>query len=431
MQPAYAFERDELVIGRDRSCAIALDDHATSRQHARVVNRDGTWTIVDLGSRNGTFVDGQRARETPLESLAEVRIGDSLFKFVDRDAEQYGRFRLDGAVDGALPAAVPSLAGGYSIRRFDAELERVAPTQLSCVILGETGTGKEVFARELHRLSGRPGSFSAIHCAAIPQALFESELFGHRRGAFSGALRDKAGLVQQAHRGTLFLDEIGDMPLDAQVKLLRVLQTHEVVPVGGTQPEHVDLRVVCATHRDLYRLVQEGKFRADLFARVNEYVMVLPPLRERKEDVYLLTQAFLARQTRRLEPSFDFMVALLKYDWPLNVRELEGAVRRAAALAQGGVLEPQHLPQAVLEEWTLDPSAEGALRAATGPGRARPEEPADGFLRGPPTEEKMRELLARHGGNVAAVGRELGKGRMQVHRWVRRYGLVLDDFRSR
>ncbi len=449
LPPALPFDRPEITLGRDESCTLALADVAVSRRHVRIVAQGGGWRLFDLESRNGTFVDGERVHEADLEPLHEVRVGDALFKFVDTNAEEFARYRIDGAIDGAMPPSSSPLLGGFTIRRSESELVRIAPTELSCVVLGETGTGKEVFAREVHRLSGRPGAFQAIHCGAIPKELLESELFGYKRGAFSGAHRDKPGLIQQAHQGTLFLDEIGDMPLEAQVKLLRVLQSHELVPLGATTPEPVDLRVVCATHRDLYRYVRDGKFRGDLFARVNEYVAVLPPLRDRKEDIFGLTTAFLARYgTRRLEPSLGFMMALLQYDWPFNVRELESAIKRAAALAEGVVLDARHLPPPVLEAaggvraTSIEPSA---LRSPSVPAPdelsapARPHPPADrdgqaepeGFLRGTPTEAKMRELLARFGGNVAAVARELGKGRMQIHRWMRRYGLTAEEYRPR
>jgi DNA-binding NtrC family response regulator len=446
MPAAYVFDREALVVGRGSTCEIVLDDHAVSRQHARITHRDGAFHLEDLGSRNGVLVDGVRTTEAWLEPLQEVRIGDAIFKFVETEAEQHLPFRLDGAgASVAGSGAASALVGGLAIRRLERELTRIAPTDLSCVILGETGTGKEVLARELHRLSGRTGAFQAINCGAIPQNLVESELFGYRRGAFSGAQRDKPGLVQLADRGTLFLDEIGDMPLDTQVKLLRVLQAREVLPVGATHPVAVDLRVVCATHRDLYGFVREGKFRGDLFARLNEHTARLPPLRDHKESIYALVQAFLARHaSRRLEPSFAFMVALLQYDWPFNVRELESAIRRAAALAEGGVLEPRHLPPAVVEASPgAEASAPGSRRPSTVPEKhvastarsgvamrdAEPSNEPQGFLRGAPTEPMLRKLLEAHEGNVAGVGRELGKGRMQVHRWLRRYGISLDDYR--
>jgi transcriptional regulator with GAF, ATPase, and Fis domain len=438
LAPAYPFVAGEIVVGRDPTCAVVLDDHAVSRQHARIVNERGVFRVVDLDSRNGTFVDGERVQAATLEPLHELRVGDALFKFVSHEAEQYVPYRIDGAVDGVMPPPHPARGaiGGFVFSRARAELARVAITDLSCILLGESGTGKEVLAREVHRLSGRRGAFVPIHCAAIPQNLFESELFGFRRGAFSGADRDKPGLVHQAHEGTLFLDEIGDMPIDVQVKLLRVLQFHEVLPLGATRSEHVDLRVVCATHRELYRMVQAGSFRGDLFARISEHITVIPPLRERKEDVFALTQAFIGLSGRRVEPSFGFMMALLGYDWPFNVREIQSAIKRAVALAEGGILEPRHLPPTVLEG-----SSEHA-RGSAGVGRpdlrlraSDPRPPArssgEGFSRGVPTEATMRELLARHAGNVAAVGRELGKGRMQVHRWVKRYGLSLEDYRGR
>jgi DNA-binding NtrC family response regulator len=465
---AVPFDRAEVTLGRDASCTVVVDDVAVSRRHARIESFGPRWRLVDLDSRNGTFVDGVRVSQLELEHLHEVRIGDALFKFVETDALEYGQHRLDGArADGrnaapgseplgslspspAMGTSTPSseLLGGYAMRRLVSEIARIAPTELSCVVLGETGTGKEVVAREIHRLSGRQGAFQAIHCAAIPKELLESELFGHKRGAFSGAHRDKVGLIAQAHKGTLFLDEIGDMPLDAQVKLLRVLQSHEVLPVGATLGEPVDLRVVCATHRDLYRYVQEGKFRGDLFARINEYVTILPPLRERKEDIFLLATTFAARAggaTRRFEPSFGFLMALLQYDWPFNVRELQGVMKRACALADDAVLEVKHLPPALtlaspdapahslepspIRAPSVSPPKDLSLTAKTPSSRADLSD--DGFERGPPTEGKLRELLTRCGGNVAAVARELGKGRMQVHRWMRRYGLAADDYRPR
>ncbi len=281
--PAYPFLQPTVVIGREPPADVCVPEQAVSRQHARIAFDGTRWILSDLGSRNGTIVDGSYiSGDVELEHLHEIRVGDALFKFVADQADRHATYHIDGRVFAERRAKqITSLVGGWQMDLIAADLERIAPTQLSCVVMGETGTGKEVAARELHKVSGRRGSLQAINCAAIPANLLESELFGYRRGAFSGADRDKPGLIKLADGGTLFLDEIGDMPLEAQAKLLRVLQSREVFPLGGTAPERVDVRVVCATHRDLHQYVKEGKFRGDLFARVSEHVVKLPPLRER------------------------------------------------------------------------------------------------------------------------------------------------------
>ncbi len=459
LSPAYVFVSPELTIGRDASNLICVPEQAVSRQHARIYSRvDPTtgresWILQDLGSRNGTMVDGAYVNaDVELEPNHEIRVGDAIFKFVESGVEKCVAYRIDGRVAGDRKAKLfTDLVGGAQIDHIAADIERIAPKELSAVILGETGTGKEVIARGIHRLSGRKGSLQAINCAAIPHNLLESELFGYRRGAFSGADRDKPGLIKLADQGTLFLDEIGDMPLDAQAKLLRVLQSREVFPLGATTPERVDIRVVCATHRDLYQYVKEGKFRGDLLARLNEHVVRLPPLRERKEDILLLARSFGARYGRpNLTFTFSFIVALLHYDWPFNVRELESCIKRGVALTDGNQLDTVHLPDAISEHMkgygerprvslqsNLPPSP--ASPSADEHGGGEPAGMRSSFLpssvpqaqsrRGAPTEEELRALLQRHRGNIAAVGRELGKERMQVHRWLKRYNIDLSEYR--
>ncbi len=410
------------VVGREAPADFVVPVNAVSRVHAELVVERGGVTVRDLNSTNGTLVDGRLVKEARLETGQEVRFGDAIFKFVEAGVEQYGNYRIDGSLTAGgtrLSPVLPSLVGGYQIDRLAAEVLRVAKSELSVMLLGESGTGKEVVARQLHDHSGRNGPFQAINCAAIPANLLESELFGYKKGAFSGADRDKPGLIRTAHRGTLLLDEIGDMPLTAQAKLLRVLQSKEVFPVGATQAESVDVRVLCATHRDLRRMQVENHFRPDLFARLNEYQLHLPPLRDRKEDVYLLFKSFLARHGHvSLTPSFRFMTALLHYDWPYNVRELEACAKRCLALARGPVLDVEHLPEPVIEDmadygtpvWSATQDGDGDRSA--------------------PSESQLRALLQQHGGNVAAVGRDLGKARMQVHRWLKRYDISLDDYRE-
>lgn len=429
---AFPLTRTRVVLGRDGD--VALPVAAVSRRHAELELGPRGWLIRDLGSRNGTFVDCQRIHEAPLEPGAELRIGDAFFKLVDGDALAYSNYRLDGVTAKPRRCPVPSaLLGGYQMDRIAAELARVAPSDLSVLVRGETGAGKEVVAAELHRLGGRRGRYVAINCAAVPPHLLESELFGHKRGAFSGADRDKPGLVQAADDGTLLLDEIGDMPLEAQAKLLRMLQTKEVLPLGATVPTAVNVRVVCATHRDLLALQRDGRFRPDLYARLAQHEVTVPPLRERKEDILQLVLAFLQRLGRsELRLDGPFMMALVHHDWPYNVRELESCIQRSVVLATTPVLGAAQLPEQIRDAMiefgrarspSVPPPAFGTTSA--GPPTARAPEPFDRC----PSEPELRAMLAAHGGNVAAVGRDLGKARMQIHRWMRRYGITVDDYR--
>lgn len=414
---AFPLNKRTCTIGREASADFALPVTAVSRRHAEIVPHKGGYLVRDLGSTNGTLVDGKRIEEAVLEANAELRLGDAIFKMVERGGAEYALYGLDGRMlDGAERATrhETRLVGGFQMDQVAAALELIASTELSVLILGESGTGKEVAARELHDKSGRRGQFSAVNCAALPDNLIESELFGYKKGAFSGADRDKTGLIQSAHGGTLLLDEIGDMPLAAQAKLLRVLQSKEVLPVGATRPEPVDVRVVAATHRDLGRLQQEGRFRRDLFARLNEFPVELPPLRDRKEDILQLCRFFLAKHGRPdLGLSFPFVAGLLHHDWPYNVRELESSMKRAAALADSPLLQEEHLPDSV-KEAILDYAAPQAAVFS---------------VQEAPSAEELRALLAEEQGNVAAVGRRLGKARMQIHRWMKRGGIDIEDFR--
>jgi sigma-54 dependent transcriptional regulator, acetoin dehydrogenase operon transcriptional activator AcoR len=413
---AVAIPDGGLVVGRAPGPGgLRVAHGAVSQLHARILRKEGGWALKDLGSRNGTLVNGRLQKEAALEPLDLLRFGDATFKFVLGDVAEYARYRIDG--EG--PARDPDVVGGFQVRRALAEIAHIATTPLSVLVRGETGTGKELFARAVHRLSGRRGPLVALNCAAIPANLVESELFGWKRGAFTGAERDKAGLVRAADKGTLFLDEIGDMPLEAQTKLLRVTETREVLPVGATSGEGVDVRFVCATHHDLESLVDAGRFRGDLLARLHGAVIRLPPLRERKEDVFALVTSFLARAgagEAKLRPSF--MAGLLQWDWPYNVRELEAAVRRAVAVARGAELTVDHLPDAVREAMR-DYGTVGSLPSAAAGARAAA-----------PAPDELRALLARHDGNVAAVARELGRDRAQIHRWMRYAGIDPATYRG-
>jgi transcriptional regulator with PAS, ATPase and Fis domain len=235
-------------------------------------------------------------------------------------------------------------------------LARVAPTESNVLLQGESGTGKELAARAIHRNSPRSSNpFVAINCAAIPEGLLESELFGHERGAFTGAVAQKKGRLEVANGGVVFLDEIGELAPALQVKLLRVLQEREFERVGGTRPISVDIRLVAATNRDLGEAVKAGAFRKDLFYRLNVLSLVMPALRERREDTAMLADYFVAKYTKRFNMktksiSPEAMAWLVNYDWPGNVRELENAVERALVLSVSNVIQPDDLPESILEK---------------------------------------------------------------------------------
>ena len=465
LEPAYPLTKQEVTIGRESPADILVPQPAVSRSHARLSHDGQRWTIRDLGARNGTLVNGVFVEFCSLRHNDDIRVGDAFFKFVESAAEGYLHYRIDGAVINAY--ATPSgIVGGYQLANIANSLERISKSPISVIVLGESGTGKEVFARQVHEWSGRPGSFCALNCAAIPHNLLESELFGYRRGAFSGAERDHVGHVRAADQGTLFLDEVGDMPLEAQAKLLRVLQTKEVLPLGATAPEMVDVRIVCATHQDLGTMQTEGKFRGDLYARLNEYSVTLPPLRRRKEDIYALCLEFLRLHKRPdLELTVPYMTGILHYDFPYNIRELEALIKRGIALADGGQLGAAHLSAEIHEKMrdygrrqadsspipaaSMSPAIlqrppspswqPPAPQSGPSPSEHPPEtsaQPLTGAAAIPqpivayvPTSEELRRVLQATGGNVAAVGRHYGKERMQVHRWMKKYNINPDDYR--
>lgn len=424
---------DEVVIGRasaprharqsdgTRRLVLEFPDETMSSKHARLVQAFGRWMIEDCGSRNGTFVDGRRIERAPLRDGARIEVGQTLMLY--RDAvptatEDPSDHLMRGRPPPAgLETLLPPLG-----REF-AKLARIAASEVPVLLQGETGVGKEVLARAVHRLSGRSGQFVAVNCGALPPGLIESELFGHRKGAFTGATEDRLGLVRAADGGTLFLDEVGDLAFPSQAALLRVLQEREVRSVGATRSVPVDLRIVAATHKDLPQQVELGSFRADLYGRLMGFTLRLPALRERREDLGIIVGRLLDRiapGAPHLSFGIEAARAFFAYDWPLNVREVEQALMAASVLAEGGSIELEHLPPALRASSGQVP-AEPPSASARVPERSR----EDDALR-----ERLIASLEQHGGNISAVAREFGKARVQIQRWVKRLDIDVERFRS-
>lgn len=306
-----------------------------------------------------------------------------------------------------------------SMKRAFHVIERAASRDVTVLIRGETGTGKELAARAVHELSPRrAGPFAAINCAALPASLLESQLFGHVKGSFTGAVRDHPGFFRSAHEGTVFLDEVAEMPLDLQAKLLRVLETRTVIPVGGREPLPVDVRIVSATHQSLRRAVEEGRFRSDLMYRLRVIPIFLPPLRSRLEDVSLIAQKLIEdlnhqgeRQISRLSPGA--LSVLERYQWPGNVRELRNALEYAFVIGEGPVLQPGDLPVEILEPGAPLEAAD-AIRANAPP----PPDAGD-----PPEVARIRLALERAGGHRERAAQILGISRVTLWRRMRDLGI--------
>ena len=405
------------VLGREETCAVCLPGNDVSRRHASLQRSEetGEFTIVDLDSRNGTRVNGQPVRVKTLALGDVLRLGGWV-AVVSAESEPFAEI-------------APGLFGGGVLRRSVSPLEKAAPSDLPIVLEGETGTGKEVVARAIHVMSGRPGPFVAVNCAALPEGLAEAELFGYRRGAFTGAERPNTGFFRAADTGTLLLDEIQDLPLAVQAKLLRVLEQREVQPLGESQPVPIDVRVIVAGQEALLDAVRARRFRADLLARLDGLSVRLPPLRARREDVPALFSRLWSALGDGSEPKleFDFVERLAVHDWPLNVRELVLLVRRLRVFCdKEPSLRARHLPARIGEPVEPEKS-ERATRAESRPQHEKPKEPASS------ERVELSELIAAlraSQGNVAKASALLGITRQRAYRLIEGHAVDLDDLRK-
>jgi DNA-binding NtrC family response regulator len=361
-----------LSVGGASDNAIVLSDRAVSQYHCRIEPSSRGVSLRDLDSTNGTWVDGLRIGQQELRPGAVIRVGRTELRVACRGS---GRERSSEPV-----------VESTSMLSVMAEVDRFAGLSWPVLIRGETGVGKEHVARALHERGGRQkGPFVPLNGGGLPRELIETELFGHERGAFTGAVQAHRGAFEQAHGGTLFLDEVAELPQDLQTRLLRVLETWQVRRVGSEAARRIDVRLVCATHRDLLAMVHEGRFRADLYYRIHRLVIEVPPLRVRPDDVAPLAHHFLHLMQpevgeRRLEA--QALERLCRYPWPGNVRELRNVLELAAVDCDGALIGL--------------PALDRALRRTSEPSIMRP------------TADSLREALEQYGGNMSAAARALG-----------------------
>jgi Sigma-54 interaction domain/FHA domain/Bacterial regulatory protein, Fis family len=392
---------EERIIGRDAGCALPLAGADTSRRHARLYREGPAFFLADLGSHNGTFVNGRRIDSVRLAVGDIVRFGGFVALITD--------------CPGVPTEIAPGLLAGPLLERELGPVRRAATSDLPVILEGETGTGKEVVARAIHGWSGRAGPFVAVNCAALPEALAEGELFGYRRGAFTGAERPSPGFFRSAHGGTLLLDEASDLPLGIQAKLLRVLEQREVQPLGEAEPVAVDTRIIIASQEPLTNAVKKRRFRQDLLARLEGITVHLPPLRKRRGDVPALFSRIFSEPDTGRGPAFeaDFVEHLCLYDWPFNVREVVLLARRLRVISDDNAsLRARDLPARMTESSQLgDPAHERSE-----------SEPAD--------LPALVVALRAAQGNVAQAAAVLGISRQRAYRLMQGQSVNLDALRA-
>jgi transcriptional regulator with PAS, ATPase and Fis domain len=406
------------LIGTHQNTELRLTDKGVSRYHLELQLRSDGLKVTDLDSTNGTFQGTTRIGSVVLSGAARLKLGSTTeIEISPADVP----VTVEGYPEDHLGQAI---GGSRAMKELFGLLDRVANTEATVLLEGETGTGKELLAEAIHQRSQRRGGpFVVVDCGALPRDLIGSELFGHVRGAFTGALNSKRGLIEEADGGTLFLDEVGELPLDLQPQLLRALEKREVRPIGEVRARKVNIRVIAATNRNLAEQVRQGAFREDLYFRLAVVRAQVPPLRKRKEDIPLLVRTFLRDLKREdFELSPDILAQLMAHDWPGNVRELRNVMERGLSL-EGGEL-PIEVAGGVGEA-TGDAAAHmrGGMSADV---LQKPFKEAKGLLVESFEREYLTHLLARHNGNISRAALEAGIDRNYIHRLVKKYNIPVD-----
>src|SRR5262245_23368974 len=399
----------ELAIGTAAANAMILSDTAVSRHHIAITPTPRGHLVRDLGSTNGTAINGVAIERAFLAPGAVVAIGQSRLRFDAIGGEERAALSSDARWGRALGAS-------EAMRRIFAVLPRLADSDATILLEGETGTGKGLLAEAIHEASPRAsGPLIVLDCGSIPPTLIESELFGHERGAFTGAAALRIGGFEAARGGTVFLDEVGELPLDMQPKLLRALEDRVVKRLGGNEPVRLDIRIIAATNRDLRSEINQGRFRSDLYYRLNTFRLRIPPLRERRDDIPLLVAHFYRQLSPTGEsPPADLIADLARHDWPGNVRELRAAVERAVLLGDPEVWR-------ALSDDAPDLAEDERFVEGTS-FRAAKERAVAAWER-----EYVRSLIAHHDGNLSRAARAVRMDRNHLRELLRRHKITADD----
>lgn len=420
-QPDFLIDSDTVTVGAARECDLVIEDPGVSRTHFQILRRPEGWLLRDLKSTNGTMVERARVVEAWLFTGMTITVGRTSIEFLAVSD-------MVPVVASARESFGDAVGCSQAMREIFSLLEKVSQTDATVLIEGETGSGKEVIARGIHDCSRRcQGPFVVFDCGATPRDLVESILFGHERGAFTGAVTTREGLFEQADGGTLFLDELGELPPEVQPKLLRILETREVRRVGGSKARKVSVRLVAATNCRLEKEVSAGRFRADLFFRLAVIRVMLPALKDRIQDIPLLVSAFISRRTavQGSCPSVSerAISILLQWNWPGNVRELFNALERAASLCPGNEIDVADLPPYILDavlpgRGAQDDGATAPLDRVVKPYATAREECLNRFER-----EYLANLMEKCGDNLTAAARCAGMDRKYLRTLLKKHGM--------
>ncbi|PIR21003.1 MAG: Fis family transcriptional regulator [Deltaproteobacteria bacterium CG11_big_fil_rev_8_21_14_0_20_47_16] len=421
----FRLEKPQIKIGKKEGNDLLLSDKTVSRNHIEIEYTSDSFLLRDLGSTNGTYLNGTRVKEAYLAPGDVIKLGNTSIEFQAFSET----VKIEPSENESFGSMV---AKSRKMRQIFGILEKIAPTFATVVIEGETGTGKDLVAQAIHHFSTRKNRpFIVFDCSAVASNLIESELFGHEKGAFTGAIKSRKGAFEEAAGGTIFLDEIGELPLDLQPKLLRALEQREIRRVGSNIATDIDVRVLCATNRDLKKEVAEGRFREDLYYRLSVVKINIPPLRDRPEDIPMIIEKILkdAKFNRTVDGGLrvvrvedDALKVLQRYQWPGNVRELANIVERAVSFAEGNSIAKSHLDYVFSELDAEEEHTEKLVMDTDLPFKEAKQKLLDVF-----EKDYLIDLLKRNNNNLSKAAREAKIDRKHIRNLLKKYGISVRD----